>query len=494
MFWFLAVAVAAPPVQATTSTVIEAKPAAVKTVLSDLGNWPALWELKSAEDASRLHVRGEPQSLRQLLTWSSSETSRGRMNLDAIDEGSVAYTVDWASVGVTARAKPPSHTGVLTLAEEGEGTRVTWATETDKRSASRLERQLLGSIETLEALATQDAPPMRPPPELTAAPGVLAWQGYRHRWTYNHRINRSGDWWTVPSCTDETCTATQVHAAASGSGVDRATFDGFGATLTGDGVVGWYGSLSLWFDGREGEALTDRVCMAVPAEVGEGPALLRGYDLDAVESADSLWSFALEVSRSDGEVCADATIQMDCKTPECGSERLTTYSLEVPFVIATGPLAWSAHEATQAHSWKAKDIRDEPVPSALSRTLPIQEDRPALVGFSGFSIELDAALHTLGLDLAVRPGEPSGAGLPVELDLFYVQWGPVEIAPMTVAQFAHEGQATLTADLVVVQPEAGCVSTAQTAGTTFWPGKQADASVPLAEHQSEEVFARECAR
>jgi hypothetical protein len=490
--WSLALAVEPPP---TVSQVVQADAVTVQTVIADLARWPGIWGLSAADDASRIHVRGEPLTVRQLLVWSAGEQARGRMTLDAISSDSVDYSIGWMHGLLPTRTNPPGHKGHIELLPEGGGTRVSWTVDIgEKRRSGPVMKRVERAMDALATAAEQGAPSIREPQTIQPVDAVVAWQGFTHQWTYNHRINRSGDWWTPPECSDEGCVATQTHASASGSGIDRATFSGFGSMLRAPGVTGWYGSASLWFDGKEGEELTDRVCVPIPEEAEAGPALLLGYDLDAVESADSLWAFAVSVEREGAEVCSDARIRMDCKTPECGSERLTTYTLTVPFVVVAGPVETVEAQAIQEHNWKAGDIRDEPRASdhPVGLSIPVNADRPALVGISGFSVELDAALHTLGLDLAVRPGELQDAELPVDLDLFYLQWGPVEIAPMTVAQFAHEGRARITADLVVVQPETGCIEPAHTTGTTFWPGKQADASVPLAEHRSDLRFSLDC--
>lgn len=493
--WSLALAVEPPPV---VSQVVQADPTEVQAVIADLAQWPGIWGLSAADDASRIHVRGEPSTVRQLLVWSAAEKARGRMTIDAIAADGVDYSIGWGRNHgpVALKASPAEHQGHIEISPEGGGTRVTWTLDVGERRRSKaLVKTVVNALDALAIAAERGAPSVREPQTVHPQDAVIAWQGFRHQWTYNHRINRSGDWWTPPTCDDDGCVATQIHASASGSGIDRATFSGFGSMLKAPDVTGWYGSAALWFDGKEGEEISDRVCVTIPEEAEEGPALLRGYDLDAVESADSLWAFAVDIERQGSQVCVDASIRMDCKTPECGSERLTTYSLTVPFVVVAGPAEITEAQAAQAHSWKAGDIRDEPHaadhPVALS--IPVQMDRPALVGISGFSVELDSALHTLGLDLAVRPGEAKDGQLPIDVDLFYLQWGPVEIAPMTVAQFAHAGRAQLTADLVVVQPETGCVERASTVGTAFWPGKQADASVPLAEHRSEKPYLLDCA-
>jgi len=54
------------------------------------------------------------------------------------------------------------------------------------------------------------------------APLVL-WQGFHHRWTYNHRLNRHGDWVEHLERDGDRVAARVNHSAASGSGADEAT-------------------------------------------------------------------------------------------------------------------------------------------------------------------------------------------------------------------------------------------------------------------------------
>ncbi|MFT4623990.1 MAG: hypothetical protein ACI8PZ_002646 [Myxococcota bacterium] len=492
--WFATVALAADT-DASVTTVIPADPASVYEVLSDLARWPMIWRLGPGDDSVSRHAGGQPGTTDQLLRWSLGQRSRGRMSLvEATPGESLVYEVGWNRTGLPKKSKPADHIGRIALTGSDAGTEVSWTVERPgSRSGrgkpdKRLLSQLSAAVERL-GVVVNAPPPTRPGVE--ARDAALLWRGMRHRWTYNHRINRSGDWWTVPDCADG-CTADQVHASASGSGADRATFTGEGSLLTGPGVRGWYGQIDLWLDGREGELLTERACARLPDGVPDGPVLLRGYDLDAVEAADSLWRFGLALERDGDQVCATADLQMACRTPECGTEALTTYTLTVPFVVVTAPDLHTARErATVRQAWKAKDLRDEPIPEGPAAQVALDglPDRPAAVGLAGFSIALDAPLHTRGLDIAVRPQPPSADGtVRAELDLFYVQWGPVEMAPLTVAQFAHAGDAVITADVVLVQPMEGCVADATIDGEMYWPGKGADASVAGAETVSAVAF------
>ena len=490
---------------ASGAPALAAPPERVLQVLGDLSQWPALWDLDVAGDASRVHLRGQPQTPGQAFLWSSSERSRGRARLVRLEEDGVSYEVEWNHDPILGGGvRPRAHVGQITVSPQGTGSLVRWrvadpvSAESLPKQAARVDRARGVALDRLGPLALQGAGAAQPPaPKVQQADTVLLWGGFHHRWTYNHRINRSGDWWTVPACADGSCAAEQVHAAASGSGQDRATFQGFGSALAGPGLTARYGSVSLWLDGAEGEEIHDRGCVSLPADTPPGPVLLRGYDLDAVESADSLWGLSVAVSREGQQVCAEGTVRMDCRTPECGRERLTTYVLDVPFVVASGPdLKVEQQSLSQHQLWQANDLRDEPDPGTGLQhlDLTVLPDHAAAMGMSAFSITLDEALHTRGMDLALRPaaGGASADTLPVDVDLFYVQWGPVEIAPLTVAQFAHAGEATLTADLVLLQVPGGCTGTAQTSGSLFWPGKLADASVSTAEHRAEAAFDLPC--
>ena len=49
------------------------------------------------------------------------------------------------------------------------------------------------------------------------------WQGFSHYWTYNHRLNRLGDF-IAQSSGEENKACTLMHTAATGLGKDSATF------------------------------------------------------------------------------------------------------------------------------------------------------------------------------------------------------------------------------------------------------------------------------
>ena len=59
------------------------------------------------------------------------------------------------------------------------------------------------------------------------------WQGYRHAWQYNHRVNRFGSY--VED--GDSAIATVTHTAASGTGGDYADFIDYVTPIAAEGVA-----------------------------------------------------------------------------------------------------------------------------------------------------------------------------------------------------------------------------------------------------------------
>lgn len=488
---------AAPDERVVREEHVEVSPADVYAVVSDARRWEAWWhDAPPNGKEARWNSRGEPATPGQELRWTAGVGGAGALELTAVDPGrEVEYRFQW----LHRPAKPPDdrtpvpHVGRVVIEPDGDGARIRW-----EATAARLPFDgLSGRRHRLEATVTRrmdlliahlptatDATPhlADPPPQRVGS--VYVWQGYHHRWTYNHRINRHGNWIGPEVCADDACATPTVHSAASGSGIDRFRYDQRATFVDAPGVESWAGRATLWFDGAEGERMRDEVCVPAPAPGGE--VVLQGWDLDAVGAADSLWEVAAGVREEAGNVCVDGLLRMACYTPECGTERRTAYTVAVYWMQLAGPVVATPATVTVDERWEAGDIRDEVVPAQWQQAITLT-GAPALpaatVGFRRLAIELLRPHHTLGLDLAVLPGayDPAAGTLAARVDLLFVPWGPVEIAPLTVAQFAQAGSAKLAADVVLLQLPGGCVATVVTEGEGVWPGKGEDGSGPTAE-------------
>lgn len=163
----------------------------------------------------------------------------------------------------------------------------------------------------------------------TSGSATVLWQGFRHRWQYNHRVNRLGSYVEHTSRSGDTCTANVVHTAASGTGPDRARFAVTYTKIRARGVGFQSGVCEIPLETTE-ETLQplDKL-----VEVELGPALvgkenyvvlLNGFDLVADREADKLMTLALETSAPevDGSRARlsfhlRGGFRVDCSSPEC---------------------------------------------------------------------------------------------------------------------------------------------------------------------------------
>lgn len=482
---WIAAALAAPVAH---ELLLPVPPERVWAVLGGLDRWPDWWAEPGGPETRWDVAEGADGAT---LRWTAGAAGAGALRLTSVSPPDrVGYELRLAHAPASAavRGMPPAHRGTVQVVPEGEGARVRWEAEVLPSvvlpgAAQRLDHAIELRLARLAVVAGADP---RPTTEaVVRSDGLFVWQGYSQRWSYNHRVNRHGDWVEPPTCGPAGCDGAQVHAAASGSGADRARTRQYTSFVAAPGVVAWSGGATLLFDGDEAERLEDHACVVAPAP--GGPVVLQGWDVDAVGPADSLWALELGVEERDGQVCVDGRLRMACTTPECGTERRTAYGVHVRWAQLAGPVRATLSSVGQDARWEADDLRDEVVPASVSLALAGTPGGVATVGLRRFAIELDQPHHTLGVDVVVEPGTWNAAEgvLPARVDLAYVPWGPVEIAPLTVAQFARPGRATLELGLVLLQLPSGCVAAYPGAVEGWWPGGNEDGSGPGAEVRRE---------
>ncbi len=160
-------------------------------------------------------------------------------------------------------------------------------------------------------------------------PPFPIWQGFRHSWTYNHRLNRIGNWLTADARDGDTLQIALGHSAASGSGRDEASFSGYHTSVRADGVHCREIRRTIHISAREQESQVFQREIrlgrdAVPADCDTFAAILAGFDLWSGKDADKLASFhlATTVPRRDpgtGEIVFAllGALNVDCDSPEC---------------------------------------------------------------------------------------------------------------------------------------------------------------------------------
>jgi hypothetical protein len=167
------------------------------------------------------------------------------------------------------------------------------------------------------------------PPSTGASRPAVLWQGFSHRWQYNHRANRIGSYVEHTLATESSYEIDAVHTAASGTGPDRAEFVDPYTMAQAQGVGFQAGTCEVALLTTEEQLTSFRLLNRVelePALAGKDTyaVVLNGFDLIAEGDAKKLMTLVLGVS--DPELDEGRTalpfgvygaFRVDCSTPEC---------------------------------------------------------------------------------------------------------------------------------------------------------------------------------
>lgn len=167
-------------------------------------------------------------------------------------------------------------------------------------------------------------------------PPFSIWQGFRHSWTYNHRLNRIGDWLRVTSRNENTLEIEVGHSAASGTGRDEASFRSFHSITRAGDVHYEEFKRTITITSQEQETQTFVRQIRIGPGAGnnelhdEFVAVLSGFDLYSGKDADKLASFHLAASAprrlpETGEIVFSiiGALNVDCDSPECDNHSTT---------------------------------------------------------------------------------------------------------------------------------------------------------------------------
>lgn len=332
---------------------------------------------------------------------------------------------------------------------------------------------------------------------------LLLWQGFHHRWGYNHRVNRLGSW-VRAALGPAGCEGKVAHAAASGTGPDTASFTDHYARVVAGGVHAAMGSTTLQLSGREGAPVHQRQRVAVRGLIdgARRVAFCNGFDLLSKDKADKLVKLHIRlgepVREADGfSFDVDVSYLADCTSPECPPHKQEVhYALTVFWVLVTADaaaLALTPGVFGRTCTWTEQAWRSEWTPEC--RAL-LRQDRPflpaapgfhaetALLVFQEIEVSLGSDYHLLALDLAAHdlswfPDQ----GASFDLDLRYVQWaeGMKEAGPpWSWTSVRQPGHGLVRVGLVLLQLRAGQVGFRSVDGEISWSGKGASADTPEA--------------
>jgi hypothetical protein len=394
-------------------------------------------------------------------------------------------------------------------------------------AATTIAALALGGMFALPAAAETGPVPANPPapqtlPTLPTIPPLptivndtaLVWQGFRHEWTYNHRVNRLGDYVRSQSCLQDVCSATIGHTASSGVGPDTATYRSYYATVNAPGVKFLAGETNLVVRGEEGvtSTVTKPVVVTVPQSMRGRPAtvLLNGFDLIAIDAldepadADKVEDFDLGVSNALINPFDLSTLNFNvtfsfkgaCKSVECEwldtrldyqltvryllvSAESTDLVTHAPVVLQRGPYTWPEPcllgPVTQACA--DREISPASVGAAGARTFTIGANPDfgkLLLGIQRVRLSMDVEHYLLNWDQQLGDVTYNRfTGQVTAFDRqFFKQWryGMADTYPQGAAASGDSGTAGLALTLAPLAfSNSACVRDNQFIGGSFQP-------------------------
>jgi|GEM_PF-7014086 len=85
---------------------------------------------------------------------------------------------------------------------------------------------------------------------------ALIWQGFTQEWSYNHRLNRLGDYIASQSIQQDTLMARIHHNASTGTGTDAGPYGSFYSYIAVNDVHFTTGDTTFLISGTEGQMST----------------------------------------------------------------------------------------------------------------------------------------------------------------------------------------------------------------------------------------------
>lgn len=339
------------------------------------------------------------------------------------------------------------------------------------------------------------------------------WQGFKHRWEYNHRLNRFGSY-VGPDGPG----LVVGHAAASGSGPDTAHFEEHYTVVRSPGVRFEVGSVPVDVEGSEAtriefhEPATHR--LDAPLDEDETAwVVLNGFDLTAQADADKLAHLDVAVSgptvaedRDAVSFAVEGSFEAACRTPECNTgEDEVDYDLDVYYLLVRGDgdalSIADGDRVTNEYEWDVGGHDEEIHASDYSPVTATVDGVPAgpasTLAFESFSIDVEQrerdgvghpalaraeAVHLLEWNTAIGDLDRRDDRLAGDVHLFFKNWtrGMKGVHPPQ-SRFALKdaGRARFEASLTLLRfddPERHDAD--RRAGTLDWEGNEADPDTP----------------
>ncbi len=319
------------------------------------------------------------------------------------------------------------------------------------------------------------------------------WRGYKHHWTYNHRINRIGSF--VNADKNEL-----VYTSASGFGSDSTFYTAGYSLLKSDDLKFHYGKITVDIEGKEGDLISETKAIQLPFSKDEIQdnqfyTVLNGYDIVSIDKADKLNYLQIkidEVQFGDEGLSFDisTSIIANCHSLECAVlNKKMHYKIDVYYVLIYGKedfINSKNFNYSKNYDWDKK-LEVVNKPDTIQIKAQANKFENAAVGLKSFSVYFDDDHwfmewnnFTEIIDYTSETGM-----IRFMLDFYYKCWS--ENMKKKVAYTKHnkyalksKGHASLDISLALFQFNNTEVQQINESGRMFWSGRNASSNSPKA--------------
>jgi hypothetical protein len=313
------------------------------------------------------------------------------------------------------------------------------------------------------------------------------WQGFEHKWMYNHRLNRLGDYIAQPPYQKKPHPFTATHTGATGLGKDTAIFRSYFAEVKTRDIDFFPGVEKLKMQGKQGDLyqITKKLFI-IDAELAKKTKLavvFNGFDLVSESGADKLQLLKINFSdpvrrnRSDTiELTLDVAIVVDCRSFECNRfNKQFQYDLSVRYVLL-GALQDQMHitatDYNESVIWtKLKTSAEMAIPKTIQGNYGYKN---GFLAFKNIFIVLNHDHWILSYANAIsRSDYQASSGTLKFKHLAYIrQWeaGMKQVSSQSLFSEKRAGWGMLQGSLQLVQFRSGNISYFERLGYIGWGG------------------------
>ena len=317
----------------------------------------------------------------------------------------------------------------------------------------------------------------------------IVWMGFEHAWTYNHRLNRLGDYIEQPKFEGYDHPVKHIHTGATGVGWDDALFTSYYTSIESKDIGFQSGNVKLDLVNKEGEKAAVKSKIVIPLQGNlqnkdKIVALLNGFDLVANTRADKLKMMSVELSdpiyneeKTSVELEVEIGFIANCGSLECNRFiQRYNYTLTIQYLLVAGNKSdFNSKEKSflKPYEWDKKDSFEDGIINESVQGKPNFEQ--ASIGFKSIIINMDRDHWLVDWNTAIHPQfyNATTGKMDFAMDLLLKQWKKKIDSPFKFqSKFSKrkDGWAYVSGSVVLLQFKDACIQPLTRFGSLSWKG------------------------